>query len=153
MADPDGTRARLEQELADVREQRQRMAAELEGEDSADSDVSDRGDEAVALEGRDDLARTDRRIEELERLLADPDSWADPAGLADGTVVTLRFADGAEETLRFVALNVGEPDGADVVTASSPLGQALAGRSGGDTITWAGPDGDLQAEVLSIEAP
>ena len=41
----------------------------------------------------------DRRIDELERLLADPAALETPAGLADGTTVTLRFPDGDEATL------------------------------------------------------
>ena len=56
------------------------------------------------LEGLDDLARMDRRIDELERLLADPAALETPAGLADGTTVTLRFPDGDEATYRIVAI-------------------------------------------------
>jgi transcription elongation GreA/GreB family factor len=39
------------------------------------------------------------------------------------------------------------------VTAGSPLGEALVGRGAGDTITYAGPDGELQAEVVALHAP
>ena len=41
----------------------------------------------------------------------------------------------------------------DVVTAGSPLGQALIGQIAGDTITYAGPDGELQAQVVALRAP
>ena len=37
--------------------------------------------------------------------------------------------------------------GDDVLTADSPLGRALVGRSAGDTVTYAGPDGDLPPQV------
>jgi transcription elongation GreA/GreB family factor len=36
------------------------------------------------------------------------------------------------------------------VTVSSPLGQALVGRRAGDTVSYRGPDGDLQAEVVAV---
>jgi transcription elongation factor GreA len=149
------TRECLEQELARAREQRQRLANQLAGEDPGDRDLGDRGDAAVELEGLADLARMDRRIEELERLLAGPGALDIPPGLADGTVVTLRFADGDEATLRVVTIpeQATADDQDDVVTASSPLGQALIGQRPGDTITYQGPDGELQAEVVALRAP
>lgn len=159
MAEPNGpgetARDRLEQELAQVREQRRRLADQLGGEDPDDPDPGDRGDEAVRLEGLDDLARLDRRIGEIERLIADPGASGTPAGLADGTVVRLRFPDGDEATFRIVAIpEQAPPDGQDeVVTAGSPLGQALVGRRAGDTITYRGPDGELRAEVVALRAP
>jgi transcription elongation factor GreA len=153
MSDPsDATHDRLEQELARVREQRRRLAVQLGGEDPDDPDLGDRGDEAFQLEGLDDLSRMDRRIAEIERLIAGPGALNTPPGLADGTVVTLRFPDGDEATFRIVAIPEQAPaEGQDdVVTTSSPLGQALVGRSAGDTITYRGPDGDLQAEVVAV---
>jgi transcription elongation GreA/GreB family factor len=148
-------RDRLEQELAQAREQRRTLAAQLGGEDPDNPDTGDRGDDANELEGLDDLARMDRRIDELERLLADPTALETPAGLADGTTVTLRFPDGDEATYRVVAVPEQAPadDRDDVLTASSPIGQALAGRGAGDTITYAGPDGELSAEVVALQAP
>ena len=95
----------------------------------------------------------DRRIDELERLLADPAALDTPAGLADGTVVTLRFSDGDEATYRIVTIPEQASADADVVTASSPLGQALAGHQAGDTITYEGPDGDLSAEGVALKTP
>lgn len=149
------TRDRLERELDRAREQRRRLAAQLGGEDPDNPDPGDRGDDANQLEGLDDLARMDRRIDEIERLLADPAALGTPAGLVDGTTVTLRFSGGDEATFRIVAIPEQAPDGDqdDVVTAGSPLGEALVGRGAGDTITYAGPDGELQAEVVALHAP
>jgi transcription elongation GreA/GreB family factor len=39
------------------------------------------------------------------------------------------------------------------VTVDSPLGRALVGRRAGDPVTYAGPEGDLQAEVVAVDAP
>ena len=117
------------------------MSAQLGGEDPTDPDRGDSGDAAAQLEGLDDLARTDQRIDEIQRLIAGsgvPD--AEP-GLADGTVVTLRFPDGDVATFRIVAILEEAPSdgGEDVVTVDSPLGRALVGRGAGDPITYAGP--------------
>lgn len=146
-------RDRLERELAQAREQRRTLAVQLGGEDPDDPDTGDRGDDANQLEGLDDLARMDRRIDELERLLADPAALETPAGLADGTTVTLRFPEGDESTFRIVAIPEQAGDQDDVVTADSPIGRALVGRSAGDTITYAGPDGELQARVVALHTP
>jgi transcription elongation GreA/GreB family factor len=148
-------RGRLEQELARLREQRHRLAVQLGGEDPEDSDPGDRGDQAVALEGLDDLARVDARIADIERLVADQGALNTPTRLADGTVVTLRLPDGDIATFRIVAVPEQAPTdgGEDVVTAGSPLGRALVGQGAGDTITYRGPDGDLRAEVIAVRAP
>lgn len=150
----DATRARLEQELERVRGQRRRLAAQLGGEDPDAPDIGDHGDDAVALEGLDDLARVDGRITEIERLIAGSGSPDAPPGLADGTVVTLRFPGGDVATLRVVAITEEAPADAqdDVVTVSSPLGRALVGRRAGDTVTYQGPDGELEAEVVELRA-
>ena len=148
----DATRDRLEQELVQVREQGRRLAVQLGGEDPDDPDPGDRGDDAFQLEGLDDLSRMNRRIAEIERRIAGVGAPGTPPGLADGTEVTLRFPDGDEATFRIVAIpEQALADGQDdVVTASSPLGQALLGRRPGDTITYRGPDGDLQAELVAV---
>jgi transcription elongation factor GreA len=146
----DATGARLQEELDRVREQRRGMAARLTGEDADDPDRGDTGDDAVQLEGLDELARTDARIAEIERLLAGV--GGPETGLADGTVVTLRFPAGDVATLRVVAITEEAPadEQDDVVTVDSPLGRALVGRRAGDTITYTGPDGELQAEVVAV---
>ena len=151
----DATRERLEQELEQLREQRARQLGELGGEDpddAVDGAAGDTGDAATQLEGLDDVSRTNRRIAEIERLLADPDARSGGPGLPDGTAVTLRFADGDEATFRIVAITAeaaaDEQD--EVITADSPLGRALAGAEAGDTVTYPGPDGDLRVEVLAL---
>jgi transcription elongation factor GreA len=142
-------RARLEQELSRLRTERSRLRASLGGEDPDDPDVGDSGDQSQALEGDDDLARIGQRIREVEHLIASPDPQA---GLADGTIVTLRFAGGDVVAFRVVA--IAEEAGTDeVITSDSPLGRALIGRKAGDTLTYKGPDGELQAEVVDVRPP
>jgi transcription elongation GreA/GreB family factor len=63
-------------------------------------------------------------------------------------VVTLRFPEGDQAAFRIVTIPEQAPadDQDDLLTAASPLGQALVGRRAGDTVTYRGPGGGLQAE-------
>jgi transcription elongation GreA/GreB family factor len=151
------TRARLERELARVRDQRRDLATSLAGEDPKDPTGGDSGDQVDLLEHAEDLASMDRRITEIGHLLVGsrPGAAPDPHGPEDGTVVTLRFADGTVATFRVVAITEEVPEDRqdEVLTVHSPLGQALAGRHVGDTITYSAPDGEAHAEVLAMQPP
>lgn len=144
--------ARLEQELDRLRDERRTLAASLGGEDPSEQDVGDSGDQAQQLVGEDDLARIDRRIREVQQVIADLGAADEQPGVADGTVVTLRFPGGDVTTFRVVTI-VEEAGTDEVVTADSPLGQALAGRKAGDTLVYPGPDGELEAEVVDLKPP
>jgi transcription elongation GreA/GreB family factor len=139
-------RRQLERELAQLRKQRSAMApgpGELErGGDAAD--------QAGLLERAEVGAWLDRRIAGIEATL----EHGLPSGqlLRDGTVVTLRFADGTEESLR-VATVPGEGPGTSVVTSDSPLGMALTGHQAGDEIKYRTPVGTTTATIVSIEPP
>ncbi|MGB6163464.1 MAG: GreA/GreB family elongation factor [Pseudonocardiaceae bacterium] len=151
------TRARLEQELARVRDERHGLATSLAGEDPSDPKGGDSGDQADLLEYAEDLARMDRRITEIGHVLVGsrPGAAKDPHGPEDGTVVTLRFTDGTVATFRVVAITEEVPEDRqdEVLTLDSPLGRALAGRHVGDTITYSAPDGEAHAEVVAMQPP
>jgi len=44
-----------------------------------------------------------------------------------------------------------EVEGADVISATSPLGAALEGSAPGQSITYDAPNGALTIKVLSVE--
>lgn len=142
-------RERLEAELAALRVQRERMAAQIRAKDP----VGDQADEAYLLRLEDDIAAIDDRIAELSDLLAG--AGRGTRGVADGTTVTLRFAEHDVETLRVVAVPEEIPDGQEdtMVTSDSPLGLALVGRKAGDTITYSAPMGVVRADILELVPP
>lgn len=144
-------RQRLEDELARLKEQRVELAAVLGEEDP----VGDRGDSAQALQRADDLALLDDRIREIRDQIASLDTKGSESGLADGTVVTLEFADGDVETVRAVTAAEEVSDDEDVipVTLDSPLGRALAWHHTGDTISYDTPTGVAEAKVVSVTPP
>lgn len=88
----------LEQELADVRAERETVAATLQDPDIV---AGDRGDAADQLQRSGDLARLDARIEDITtRLRQADDAGPPPAGVVGvGSTVTVRFDDGAEQTV------------------------------------------------------
>lgn len=149
-------RQRLEEELVVLRSRRRELAAGLSDPDV----VGDRADNAEALQRSDDLAWVDDRITEVSDRLARLDaSGADltgrPGELPDGTVVTLRFADGRTETLRVVAITeeIAEGEETTTITSGSPLGRALAGGVAGGAVTYRTPAGAVSAEVVEIRLP
>ncbi|MFZ4240258.1 GreA/GreB family elongation factor [Streptomyces murinus] len=139
-------RGALEQELADLREERQMVAGTLKG----NPDVGDQADQADELQRVDQLDRLERRIADITERLHEADR-AGPArtdAVGVGSTVTVRFADGSVETL-----SIGEGAEAldqNLVTEDSPLGRALLGRRAGDSVLYDTPDGPASAVVVSI---
>jgi transcription elongation factor GreA len=145
---------RLEQELAALHSRRRELVEGLDNRDSA----GDRADAAAALEQSEDLSWVDERIAQVTEQIGQLRDGIAAGGhdeLADGTVVTLRFADGTTRTMRAVAITEEIMDGEEfaAMTLGSPLARALVGSSAGDTITYQSPSGEVRAEVIAIETP
>jgi transcription elongation GreA/GreB family factor len=143
---------RLRDELAALREQRDL----LRGDNAEDRRAADTGDRAEALRRADDVFRIEDRISQINQLLtAGPAARAAgsrPDALAEGSTVTLRFADGDEETFYASSILDAAPEGPQVelLGLNSPLARAIAGHTAGDTISWVTPTGIQQAEVVAI---
>ncbi|MFF5426109.1 MULTISPECIES: GreA/GreB family elongation factor [unclassified Streptomyces] len=141
-------RRAFESELADLRAEREKVAATLR--DGGGDEPGDRADQADELRRADLLDRIDGRITEIgdrlrEAAVAGP---PDTDAVGVGSTVTVRFADGTRSTLR-VGEVAGTP-GAAAVTADSPLGRALLGRRAGDTVSYDTPEGPGSAVVESL---
>jgi transcription elongation factor GreA len=146
----DHARRALTEELEILRSRRREFADGLGSNDFP----GDRADQADAIERLSELQSIDRRIDEVTRLLADRIE-SDPPSLSGevsvGSVVTLRHPDGTIDVLRVGT--VVETDDATVVTADSPLGVALLGRSAGQDIKWSTPTGQREARVVQVSQP
>ncbi|MGV4980873.1 GreA/GreB family elongation factor [Streptomyces sp. NPDC001709] len=146
--EPIGSAARraLEQELADLRDERRLVAGTL----LDSTDVGDQADQAEQLQRAGQLDRLDRRIEAITERLRQAD-LAGPAStdvVGVGSTVTVRFPDGSVESLQIG--EVAEALDQNLVTAGSPLGRALLGRRAGDSVRFDTPDGPSSAVVVSI---
>jgi transcription elongation factor GreA len=146
----DHARRALTEELEVLRSRRREFADGLDSDDFP----GDRADQADAIERLSELQSIERRIDEVTRLLAngvDSDTPSPSGEVSVGSVVTLRYPDGTTDVLRVGT--VVEADDATVVTADSPLGVALLGRSAGQDIDWSTPNGQREARVVQVSPP
>jgi transcription elongation factor GreA len=113
----------------------------------------DMADRATNVDGHVRLAMLEQRIAAVEDELAashehgtrSPDDAA-----TVGDVVTLDFGDGPESFLVGSVDQAG--DGFDVITPSSPLGQALQGARVGSTISYSPrPNRTLYATLIAVD--
>lgn len=98
---------------------------------------------------QEEQAITERRIAYLERLLGEAvtvDGDGDAAGVvAIGSAVTVEYvATGQQATYQLTG--IGSTDGKQLVSARSPVGQALMGRRVGDVVSVELP-GDRRVEL------
>ncbi|MFF5278218.1 GreA/GreB family elongation factor [Streptomyces sp. 900116325] len=142
----DVAREALERELADLRAERETVAATLRGGER----VGDMADAADELQRGTELDRLDTRIAEVDGRLREAAVAGPPRTdrVGVGSTVTVRFADSTEATVQIG--EVAEVLDRTLVTADSPLGRALLGCRAGDTISYETPEGRSTAVVLSL---
>lgn len=142
----DVAREALERELADLRAERETVAATLRGGER----VGDMADEADELQRGTEVDRLDTRIAEVDGRLREAAVAGPPRTdrVGAGSTVTVRFADSTEATVQIG--EVAEVLDRTLVTADSPLGRALLDCRAGDTISYETPEGRSTAVVLSL---
>jgi transcription elongation factor GreA len=148
----DAARENLAAELDRLRQRRDRLEVEVKNDRGM---VGDHGDAAEAIQRADELVVLGDRINELDRRLRTGPADSDEEMLPGGTEVTLRFPDGEVVTMNVISIVEETPVGreGETLTARSPLGQALAGRKAGDTVTYSTPQGENQVELISVKLP
>jgi transcription elongation factor GreA len=116
-------------------------------------DLSENGDYHAA---KDTQGKMEARIRQLQALLKNAEIVEGGASsdgtIAAGTVVTLHYeGDDEDDTQQFFVGSIEEkPGDLTVVSPGSPLGQALLGRSAGDTVEYAAPGGTLRVDVVAV---
>lgn len=149
----DAARVNLAAELDRLKQRRDRLEVEVKNDRGM---IGDHGDAAEAIQRADELVVLGDRINELDRRLRSGPSPAENSEtLPGGTEVTLRFPDGEVVTMHVISIVEETPVGreAETLTARSPLGQALAGRKAGDTVTYSTPQGENQVELIAVKLP
>ena len=97
---------------------------------------------------KDEQGHMEGRIRQLEHLLEN-------AEIVDDVSIYTVLYDGDDEDMaeRYAIGNMEEQvEGADVISLSSPLGQALQGAAEGDTVTYEAPNGELTVHVRKVES-
>lgn len=148
---PEG-RARLEAELAQLRDERRPQVVQRLHSAREDSEAWDNPE---VQEAKNELAFVDGRIKELERTLAH-------AGVIEhrgkdvvelGAKVTLRAAeDGEEEEEVYYIVGSAEAQPAEGrISDQSPVGKALLGHRKGERVTVTTPAGSRELVIERID--
>lgn len=142
------TETRLGEELERLLQERERLMSSVD--DTAD-DPADSADQAQVVELRAEAERIDARIEEVRAAMEQEDQAAPTDGtVGEGTQVKLRFDDGEPQTVRVGGVPVPDED-PPVITAKSPLGEAIIGHKKGETVTYEGPKKEQRVTIESIK--
>lgn len=142
-------RAKLDEELRMLRQERHPALSERIFEANEHGDVSDNGE---FNDLKEELALLEARADELEHILSRAEIIE--SGSEDGTVrlgstVRIRDEEGEEETWRVVSHEEADSMAGSIST-ESPVGEALVGCRAGDSLTVATPAGDIAYMVLEV---
>ena len=96
------------------------------------------------------VARAARRLDVLSRVLEGGEQVHDLDRAIIGRRITIREADGDASTYAIVFPGDGEP-AEGWLSADSPLGAAVLGRSPGDAVEVTAPAGSRVVTVLAVE--
>ncbi len=143
---------RLTAELDALRtDGRTRMAAIIE-EARAHGDLRENAEYHAA---KDEQGKMESRIRQLEALLRDARVGQAPADgdvVRPGLVVTLDI-EGDEETY-LLGSREDEHDEHEILSSASPMGQAVSGARGGDTVSFQTPAGaEIEVGIVRILPP
>ena len=100
---------------------------------------------------KEEQGKMEARIRQLTEMLRNAKVGEAPAAdaVAAGLVITTVDEDGDEETF-LLGSREDRPEGIGVVSANSPLGQALMGAKIGETRSYAAPAGEFKVTVTAI---
>lgn len=103
---------------------------------------------------KDTQGLSEARVNELEQILKNATIVASGKGdvVAIGTVVEISMGDDSETTTYFVGSIEEHHDEFDMLTTTSPLGQALMGAKPGDKVTYEGPRAKFEVTIHSVRA-
>jgi transcription elongation factor GreA len=114
-------------------------------------DLSENGDYHAAKE---EQGKMEGRIRQLSVMLENAEIVQTDNGehVSHGSVVAIRYA-GDDEVERYLIGSIEERhDDLEVISPSSPLGEALIGAGPGESVTFTAPTGaELQVEIVSID--
>jgi transcription elongation factor GreA len=146
------TYERLQAELEDLTTRgRVEIARAIEAA-RALGDLSENGDYHAA---KDAQGKMEARIRQLQATLSraqlvEEGTSASPGTVSAGSVVAIRY-EGDDDVERFFVGSIEERhDDLNVVSPGSPLGQALLGRSSGDTVEFEAPGGKLKVDIVEV---
>jgi transcription elongation factor GreA len=140
---------RLSQELAERTTSRRREISHRIEEAREHGDIKENADYDAA---KNEQGHNEARIRQIEAILRDAVIVEQGAAevVEPGVLVELRH-EGDDDTLIYLVGSIEERhDKYDVLSTSSPLGQALIGAKPGATVNYQGPRRELSVVVVSV---
>lgn len=106
-------------------------------------------------EARNEQAKTEARIKELEELIRNAEivdeSTVDTTAVSVGSTVTVFDVDMEEEVVYIVAGSNEVKPTENIISDMSPIGKALVGHHSGDTVTVEAPKESFKLKILNVE--
>ena len=141
---------KLKQELGFLEgEDRQRIIKDI-ATARAHGDLSENAEYHAA---RDEQGQKEARIRQVRQMLENAEIITgddDDSVVKPGKLVTIRHEGDDESETYLLGLREERGGDYDVLTPDSPLGQALIGRSPGETVVAKVPSGELTIELLEV---
>jgi len=103
---------------------------------------------------KNEQGHNEARIRQLEQLLQNAVVVEGPTGevVEPGTVVEIRM-EGDDDTIKYLVGSIEErSEEFEVLSTSSPLGQALLGHGPGDTVSYEGPRRTFAVKIVGVSA-
>jgi len=101
---------------------------------------------------KNEQGHNEARVRQLEEILRTAVVVEGPAGdvVEAGTIVEIKM-EGDDDTIRYLVGSIEERhDELDVLSTSSPLGQALLGHGVGDVVSYEGPRRPMTVTLVSV---
>jgi len=141
---------RVTDELATREGEKRKQIVEAIATARAHGDLSENAEYHAA---REQQGFNESEIRRLRSMLENAEviETADDDIVSPGKLVSLRYQ--GDEEVETYLLGLQEEKGGehDILTPESPLGQALVGRSVGDTVVAQVPAGELKVEVVEVK--
>ena len=114
-------------------------------------DLSENGDYHAAKE---EQGKMEGRIAHLASILENAKIVEEVSGgdtVRAGSIISISYA-GDEDSEKYLIGSIEERiEDVDVISPTSPLGEALIGARIGETVTYEAPGGTLEVEIVSID--
>jgi transcription elongation factor GreA len=140
---------RLQEELADRSGPRRKEISAWIERAREHGDIKENADYDAA---KNEQGHNEARVRQLEEILRTAVVVEGPSGevVAPGTVVEVRM-EGDDETTSYLVGSIEErSEEFEVLSTSSPLGQALLEHRPGETVSYEGPRRAFAVEIVSV---
>ena len=140
---------RLQEELAERSGSRRKEISAWIERAREHGDIRENADYDAA---KNEQGHNEARIRQLEEILRTAEVVAGQSGevVAPGTIVEVKM-EGDDHTISYLVGSIEErSDEFEVLSTSSPLGQALLDHAPGDTVSYEGPRRTFAVEIVSV---